>query len=92
MLQDLGIPLFAKNGYAVHELFIKVVPQTYSQWGYAVIHPDRSFSAFSDKVAALQYLAKCLSETDEVQIEASPQQKILEEDMTSSPSTSSLIS
>lgn len=91
MFPELGTPLFESNGHAIYELFIKVTPQTFTQWGYLVHHPDQSFSVFNDKVHALQYLDKSLNHQDESKLPTSSEELILQEDMTSSPSTSSLI-
>ncbi|MGQ2965513.1 hypothetical protein [Methylophilus sp.] len=91
MVAASATPLFESQGYTLSELFIKIEPQAYTQWGYLLTHPDRSFSVFNDKVIALQHLELCLHGELPGKLQASPDELILQEDMTSSPSTSSLI-
>jgi hypothetical protein len=90
-MADSATPLFESQGYALSELFIKTSAQAYTQWGYLLTHPDRSFSVFNDKVTALQHLEHCLHDEPPDKLQASADELILQEDMTSSPSTSSLI-
>mgnify|MGYP003575377149 CR=1 FL=1 len=91
MFYGLGTPLFENNGYAIHELYTKAAHQTFSQWGYMVVCPDESYSVFTDKVSALQHLNQSLHRESDADNQVSAAERILQEDMTSSPSTSSLI-
>lgn len=91
MLSEFGAPLFASHGYTLHALYIKLAPQTFTQWGYLVQHPDQTFAVFKDKTQGLQYLDQVLNGTNAAEPAVSAAEKILQEDMTASPSTSALI-
>ncbi len=91
MLPASDALLFESHGYTLQVLYVKLAPQAFTQWGYLVQHPDQTSAAFKDKVQALQYLDQVLNHEQSVTPQTSPAEKILQEDMTTALSTSSLI-
>lgn len=88
--------LFTSHGYSLLEIYLQVTYPCYAPWGYLVHCPDATFAIFTDKLDALQYLNRAMYpnspvENEVPEVHLSSLEVILQEDITSAPSTSCLI-